>query len=150
MEKKHPLNEVIDITIDKVKQMVDVNTVVGQPIHTPEGVTVIPISRMSFGFGSGGSDWATKNQPADKDNAFGGGAGAGVSVEPTGFLIIKSESVRFLPVAPCPGGPVEKVIDLMPEIVDRVENFVDKRKAEKAEKADAEKAEQPEEAASEE
>lgn len=145
MEKKHPLNEVIDITIDKVKQMVDVNTVVGQPIHTPEGVTVIPISRMSFGFGSGGSDWATKNQPADKDNAFGGGAGAGVSVEPTGFLIIKSESVRFLPVAPCPGGPVEKVIDLMPEIVDRVENFVDKRKADKAEKA-----EQPEEAASEE
>ncbi len=145
MEKKHPLNEVIDITIDKVKQMVDVNTVVGQPINTPQGITVIPISRMSFGFGSGGSDWATKNQPADKDNAFGGGAGAGVSVEPTGFLIIKSESVRFLPVAPYPGGPVEKVIDLMPEIVDRVENFVDKRKADKAEKA-----EQPEEAASEE
>lgn len=137
MENKHPINEVIGITMEKVREMVDVNTIVGQPIHTPEGVTIIPVSKVSFGFGSGGSDFATKNQPANKDNAFGGGAAAGVNIDPVAFLIVKSDSVRLLPVEPVPGGPVEKVIDLVPEIVDKVTGFIDKRKAEKEEKAEA-------------
>lgn len=137
MEKSHPINEVINVTMQKVRDMVDVNTIIGEPIHTPEGVTIIPISKMSFGFGSGGSDFATKNQPANKDNAFGGGAAAGVSIDPVAFLVVKNDIVRLLPVTPVPGGPVEKVIDLMPELMDRVTSFVDKRKAEK----DSQKAE---------
>lgn len=136
MENKHPINEVIGITMEKVREMVDVNTIVGQPIHTPDGVTIIPVSKVSFGFGSGGSDFITKNQPANKDNAFGGGAAAGVNIDPVAFLVVKSDSVRLLPVDPLPGGPVEKVIDLVPDIVDKVTSFMDKRKADKTEPAE--------------
>lgn len=136
MENKHPINEVIGVTMDKIREMVDVNTIVGQPIHTPDGVTIIPVSKVSFGFGSGGTDFATKNQPATKDNAFGGGAAAGVNIDPVAFLIVKSDSVRLLPVEPLPGGPVEKVIDLVPELVDKVSGFMEKRKAEKEAAAD--------------
>lgn len=140
MENKHPIHEVMGITMDKVRQMVDVNTVVGTPITTAEGVTVIPISKVSVGFASGGSDFATKNQPANKDNAFGGGAGAGVNIEPVAFLVIRGESVKLIPVTPLPGGPVEKVIDLVPDMVDKVVSLVEKKKAE--DKA-AEQSEQP-------
>ncbi|MCD8367295.1 MAG: GerW family sporulation protein [Clostridiales bacterium] len=138
MEKKHPISEVMGITMEKVKEMVDVNTIVGTPITTAEGITVVPISKVSFGFASGGSDFATKNQPADKDNAFGGGAGAGVNIDPVGFLVIRNDTVKLIPVAPVPGGPVEKVIDMVPDMVDKVAGMVDKRKTEKAEKAAAE------------
>lgn len=144
MENKHPIHEVMGITMDKVRQMVDVNTVVGTPITTAEGVTVIPISKVSVGFASGGSDFATKNQPANKDNAFGGGAGAGVNIEPVAFLVIRGESVKLIPVAPLPGGPVERVIDLVPDLVDRVVSLVEKKKAEdKA--AEPEQSQQPKE-----
>lgn len=138
MENKSPINDVMGITMDKVREMVDVNTIVGEPIHTPEGVTVIPVSKVSVGFASGGADYATKN--ANKDG-FGGGAGAGVNIDPVAFLIIKSDSVRLLPVAPLPGGPVEKVIDLMPELVDKVTSYIDKRKEEKAAEKPENKAE---------
>lgn len=135
MEKKHPVSEVMGLTMEKVKEMIDVNTVVGDPITTAEGVTVIPVSKVSIGFASGGSDFATKNQAAGKDNAFGGGSGAGISIDPVAFLIIRNDTARLLPVAPLPGGPVEKVIDLMPEIIDRVGSFMEERKADKAKKA---------------
>jgi sporulation protein YtfJ len=131
MENKRPISEVIGVTMEKVREMVDANTVVGQPIHTPEGVTIIPISKISFGFGSAGSDFSTKNQPADKENAFGGGAAAGVNIDPVGFLIVKNDCVRLLPACPGPGGPVERVIDLMPELVDKVTTYIDKKTAEK-------------------
>lgn len=133
MENKHPINDIMGITMEKVRQMVDANTVIGEPIHTPEGVTVIPISKISVGFASGGSDFATKNQPANKENAFGGGAGAGLNIDPVGFLIIKSDSVRMLPVMPSPD-PMSKVIDLMPDLVDKVTGLIDQKKAEKAKK----------------
>ncbi len=138
MEKKHPISEVMGITMEKVKEMVDVNTIVGTPITTAEGITVVPISKVSFGFASGGSDFATKNQPAEKDNAFGGGAGAGVNIDPVGFLVIRNDTVKLIPVTPVPGGPVEKVVDMVPDMVDKVAGMVDKKKAEKAEKAAAE------------
>lgn len=138
MEKKHPINDVMGITMDKVREMVDANTVIGEPIHTPEGVTVIPISKISVGFASAGSDFVSKHQPATKDNPFGGGAGAGVNIDPVAFLIIKSDSVRLLPVMP-PHDPMSKVIDMMPDLVDKVTSFLDEKKAEKAEKREAAK-----------
>ena len=132
MGTNHPINEVIGVTMNKVREMVDANTVVGEPIHTPEGVTIIPVSRISFGFGSGGSDFASKNQSAPKN--FGGGTAAGVNVDPIAFLIVRKDTVRLLPCMPGPYGPVEKLIDLMPEIVDRVSDFVESRKADKDDK----------------
>ena len=77
IEKKTPLNDLMDTTMDKIRDMVDSNTIIGEPITTPDGVTVIPVSRVSFGFGAGGSDFASKHAQAGAPMAFGGGGGAG-------------------------------------------------------------------------
>ena len=129
-ENNHPISEVLHITMDKVKEMVDANTVVGQPITTQDGVTLIPVSRLSFGFATGGSDFGkTQNTPKN----FGGGAGAGVSVIPMAFLIVKDGSVRMLPVAPPPGDTVSRVVDLVPDMFERVTGYIDTKSAGEAE-----------------
>jgi len=119
-------------TMQKIREMVDANTIIGQPITTPDGVMLIPISKISFGFGSGGSDFATKNQPANKDNAFGGGGGAGVNITPVAFLIVNGDSVKALPIAPPANTTVDRVIELMPEIMDKIPFLNKKKKAEPA------------------
>ena len=124
-EINHPINEVLQTTMNKIREMVDANTVVGQPITTQDGVTLIPVSRLSFGFATGGSDFG-KAQPKN----FGGGAGAGVSVIPVAFLIVKDGSVRLLPVAPPPGDTVSRVVDLVPEMFEKVTGYMDKKSAE--------------------
>lgn len=125
MEKKTPLNDFVETTMGKVHEMVDSNAIVGEPITTPDGVTVIPISRVSFGFGSGGGDYGTT-----KTN-FGGGAGAGVKIDPVAFLIIKDGMTRIMPVAIPAAATVDRMLDLVPEVMDRVENFINKKKEEK-------------------
>ena len=123
-ENNHPINEVLQTTMSKVKEMVDANTVVGQPIVTQDGVTLIPVSRLSFGFATGGSDFG-KVQP----RSFGGGAGAGVNVTPMAFLIVKDGAVRMLPVAPPPGDTISRVVDLVPDMFERVTGYIDKKSA---------------------
>ncbi|MGM9538386.1 MAG: GerW family sporulation protein [Candidatus Onthomonas sp.] len=130
MEQKHPINDVLGLTMERLKEMVDVNTVVGTPITTPDGVTVIPISRVSIGFASGGSDFSPKNLPANKDNCFGGGSGAGVTITPVSFLIIHGDNVRIINANPVPDGVVEKAINMVPEIVDKVSDLAGSKKKE--------------------
>ena len=77
---EHPLSDMMTNTMSKIKDMIDVNTVVGSPITTPGGVTIIPVTKVSIGYGGGGSDFATKNMPVNRDNSFGGGAGAGIKI----------------------------------------------------------------------
>ena len=134
MEQNHPINEVLNMTMAKLKEMIDVNTVIGTPITTPDGVTVIPISKVSLGFASGGSDFASKNQSTASGNCFGGGSGAGINISPVSFLIIRGDNVKILPANPMPGGPIDKAIDLVPEIVDKVSNMVEKKKEEQTAK----------------
>ena len=122
MEKKTPLNSLMQATMDKVHEMVDTNTIVGQPITTPDGVTLIPISMVSFGFGSGGGDYGK----AAKDG-FGGGSAAGVRIDPVAFLVIKDGTTRVLPVAVPPVSSVERIVDMVPDVLDRVEKFFDKK-----------------------
>ncbi len=129
-EKKHPLGELMSGTMDKIKAMADVNTVVGTPISAGE-VTIIPVSKVSFGFGVGGSDFATKNQKPDRENSFGGGTGAGVTIMPMGFLIVRGTSVKLLPVAPPPDGALDRVVDMVPDRVDKVTDFVEKQQEKK-------------------
>ena len=117
---EHPINEVIGVTMNRVKELVDANTVVGEPIVAGE-VTIIPVSRISVGFGSGGTDFASKNNSATKN--FGGGTAAGVNVDPIAFLIVRKDTVRLLPCMNGPYGPVEKLVDLVPELVDRFSSF---------------------------
>ena len=129
MDKKHPVSELMRSTIDKIHELVDTNAIVGQPIHTPDGVTLIPISRVNFGFGSGGVDYGKSM----KGENFGGGGGAGVKIDPVAFLVIRDGVTRVLPVAVPPVSTVDRVVDMAPDILDKVERFLEKRQAEKAE-----------------
>ena len=119
------LNSMMNTAMEKVREMVDTNTIVGQPITIPEGVTLVPISKVSFGFGGGGGDYG-KNA---KDG-FGGGSAAGVKISPVAFLVVKDGSVRMMPVTVPPTSTMERVVELVPEIMDKVEKHFDK-KAEK-------------------
>ena len=124
-EKKNSLTDLMRSTMDKVHAMADTNTIVGQPITTPDGVTLIPISKISFGFGGGGGDYG-------KNANFGGGAGAGVKIDPVAFLVIKDGTTRMLPVAAAPMNTVDRIVDIAPEIVDKVEKIIDKKKEKEA------------------
>ena len=118
------LSHMIENTLSKVKDMISVNDVVGTPITTPEGVTIIPISKVSVGFGGGGSDFVSKNVNK-QENPFGGGGGGGVNVTPVAFIIIKGDSVRMLPVAAPANTTADRVVELVPDVLDKISNFVD-------------------------
>lgn len=130
-EKKHPLGELMNGTVDKIRAMADVNTIIGTPIAAGE-VTIIPVSKVSFGFGAGGGEYATKNQKPGQDDSFGGGTGAGVTIVPVGFLIVRGASVKLLPVAPPPDGTLDRVVDMVPDLVDKVTDFVEKQQEKKS------------------
>ena len=133
MEKKNPLNEVLQESMAKVREMVDTNTIVGQPIQTPDGVTLIPISRVSFGFGGGGTAFGNKKEPAADPN-LGSAMGAGVKVEPVAFLIVKEGTVRVMPVAVPAVTTVDRIVEMVPDVVDKVSGFI-KKKTEEPEMA---------------
>ena len=126
MEKQHPIGDLMATTMQKLREIADANTIIGQPIQA-EGVTIIPISKLTVGFASGGSDFASKNQKPEADNAFGGGSGAGMSLSPVAFLIVKADTVRLMPVAAPPAGTVERVMEMVPEVIDKVTNFIEKQ-----------------------
>lgn len=128
MENNHPIGSLMETTMQKIREMVDVNTIVGTPIQTQDGITIVPVSKVSFGFASGGSDFATKNQASGNPNAFGGGSGAGVHITPVAFLVIKDGSVKILPVTPPASTTVDRVVELVPEIVDKVSGMFEKNK----------------------
>jgi sporulation protein YtfJ len=113
----------LENTIAKIREMVDVNSVIGDPITTADGVTIIPVSKVSVGFGGGGSDYVSKN--ANKhENPFGGGAGGGVKVTPVAFLIIKNGSVRMLPVAAPANTTADRIVEMIPDTLDKISDFV--------------------------
>ncbi len=118
--EENRIGELMDVTMTRIKQLVDTNTMVGEPIITPDGITAIPISRVSFGFGTGGSG------DVGKGKSYVGGSGAGVRVEPVGFLIIKDGVCRMINVSSAPTNTVERVIEMLPELIDKAETLVDK------------------------
>jgi len=125
-EIKRPISDLTQITMEQIKQMVDVSTIVGEPIKLSDGVTVIPICKVSYGFASGGSDLPSK---LDK-NLFGGGAGAGVSIKPEGFLIVSGKDSKFVPVTSS-SDPISSAISAIPGAVDKVTDFFNKKKKKK-------------------
>lgn len=120
--KKSQLNDLMQTAMEKVREMVDTNTIVGQPITTPDGVTLIPISKVSFGFGGAGGDYG-KTQPKD----FGGGSAAGVKIDPVAFLVIRDGITRVLPVAVPPVSTLDRVVEMVPDLMDKVEKYFDKK-----------------------
>ena len=115
---EHPIQGMMDTTMEKIRKMVDVNTIIGDPIVAAPGITIIPISKVSYGFASGGSDLPAKNNPKD---LFGGGAGAGVSIQPVGFLVVQDGDVKLLQMSEG-DDTISNVIRAVPDVVDKKEN----------------------------
>ena len=122
------LPNMLENTIAKIREMVDVNSVIGDPITTPDGVTIIPVSKVSVGFGGGGSDYAKSTK-----DAFGGGAGGGVKVTPICFLIVQNGSVRMMPVAAPASTTADRLVEMVPDTLDKIAAFIDSRTEKKAE-----------------
>ena len=127
MEKQHPIDDLMSTTMQKLREIADVNTIVGKPIQAGN-VTIIPISRLTVGFASGGSDFVSKNQKPEADNSFGGGSGAGMNLSPVAFLIVKGDTVKLMPVAPPAATAVDRVVEMVPEVVDKVTDFLAQQK----------------------
>ena len=127
MEKNHPINDLMAETIQKIRETVDANTVVGEPIRAGD-VVLIPVSRISFGFATGASEFGGKAPKAPGDNPFGGGGGAGVKVDPVCFLAVSGSSVKVLPVEMPPLTGVDKVVDMIPDAVTKISGILEKRK----------------------
>jgi len=122
---KHPIESLMTTTMENIRDMIDVNTIIGDAIVTSDGTTVIPISRVSFGFVAGGGEYtvpshgrADATQP--KDLPFAGGTGAGVTVQPLGFLVTGQDQVRLLPAQPY--APIDRIIELMPQAMCEIKN----------------------------
>ena len=119
--EENKINELMDTTISKIRQLVDANTIIGNPIVTPDGITVIPVSRVTFGFGTGGTS-------GSKGVKFTGGNGAGVKVEPIGFFVIKDGACRMMNIAPPAANTVERVVEMVPDVLDKLDAMINKNK----------------------
>jgi len=115
--------------MQKIREMIDANTIVGDPITTPDGVTLIPVSKVTFGFVGGGSDFTQKSTK----NGFGGGTGAGVNIIPVAFMIVKGEDVSMIYVTPTPLSTVDRIIETVPGVIDKVTDFISKNKGDEKE-----------------
>ena len=122
----HPLSDMMMSSMGKIRDMI------GEPIAAGD-VTIIPVTKVSIGYGAGGSDFATKNYPANRDNAFGGGAGAGVNITPVAFLVVRGESVRMLPVAEPASTSMDRLIEQLPDLLDKAEHLLKQKRLAKEE-----------------
>lgn len=111
-------------TMSSIKNLVEVNNIVGEPIVTPDGLTIIPVSKLSFGFGGAGGDSLGSSK-----QGYGGGSAAGVKIEPIGFLVVKDGSVRMVNVSMPAQSGLDRIVDMVPQVMDRIENMTNKSKA---------------------
>lgn len=123
---ENQVNNLLETSLAKIKQMVDVNTVVGDPITTPDGTTILPISRINYGFASGGSDLPSKAQPSS--GLFAGGSGAGINIVPIAFLTVSNGNVRILQIEPY-FSPIDRALEKVPDVVDMLSGLFGKEKS---------------------
>ncbi|MDE6518869.1 MAG: sporulation protein YtfJ [Ruminococcus sp.] len=124
-KKKPSINELIGVSMEKVKEMADVNSIIGDPITTADGTTVIPISKVCYGFASGGSDLPSKY---DKD-LFAGGAGAGISIKPEGFLVISPDGTTKMVTVESGNDKINSAINSVPTFIEKIQSIINKKKA---------------------
>ncbi|MBO5163311.1 MAG: sporulation protein YtfJ [Ruminococcus sp.] len=132
--EKRTINEMLGVSLEKIKEMADTSAIIGDPITTPDGTTVIPISKVSYGFASGGSDLPSKY---DKE-LFGGGAGAGVSIKPEGFLVISPNGDVKMVTMDSANDPISSAVNAVPGIVEKIQGIIAKKKGASASQADVE------------
>src|SRR5690554_4405033 len=130
---EHPIEGLMKTAMESIKDMVDVNTILGDPVETPDGNVIIPISRVAFGFAAGGSEFDIMKRGGEKriegeqgKMPFGGGSGAGITLNPVAFLVVGKEQTRLLPVEG--NALVGRILDLAPELMGKIQNLLDKNK----------------------
>lgn len=122
----HPIEGLMDTAMSNIKAMVDVNTIVGDAVTTPDNTVIIPISTVSFGFAAGGSEFSPKKGnvcDSATNSLFGGGSGGGANVKPIAFLVVSNGNVRLLPVGGS-SSTADKIIDIVPEMVDKLNSVI--------------------------
>ncbi len=129
-EREHPIQGLMDVTLEKIKKMVDSNTIIGNPINMADGTMILPISKVTFGFASGGSDFPSKSNK----ELFGGGGGAGVSISPIAFLVVHGSNVRMIQLADT-SNSVDRAIGMVPEMVDKIADLFKKEPKEQNDSA---------------
>lgn len=144
---EHPIEGLMITAMNSIQDMVDVNTIIGEPIETTNGIVIIPISKVSFGFAAGGSEFKGETideyTKKDKEEAiqyrlpFGGGSGAGVNINPMAFLVIQENTVKLLPVNHT--SSLDKLLDYIPDIVEKANSIIDKTLQNKKEEKNEEK-----------
>lgn len=125
MNNRHPIEGLMQTAMESLKTMVDVNTILGDPVETSDGAVIVPVSRVSFGFAAGGSEFSGKNgkNSSEEDaHPFGGGSGAGIALNPVAFLVVGRESVRLLPVNQ--SAIYDRLIDAVPQFIDQIQGMV--------------------------
>lgn len=125
---EHPIGSLMDTTMEKIKEMIDVNTIIGEPITSPDGTLIIPVSKVSYGFAAGGSDLPTKKENKD---CFGGGSGAGVTIQPVAFLTVYQGDVRLVSVDR-EEGTADKLVNMIPDVLKKVKGVFKKDMSESA------------------
>lgn len=134
MDKNNPISDLLQESMSRMRELADTNAIVGQPIQTPDGVTLIPISRISVGVGGGGSIFGKKRDVNPEGN-LGAGVSAGAKIDPVAFLIVKDGFTRVVPVAAPPLNTVDRIVEIAPDVVDKVTGFIEKQQEKKAAKA---------------
>lgn len=123
---EHPINGLMETAMQSIKDMVDVNTIIGEPVESKDGTIIIPISKVSFGFGAGGSDFGQKNI-AKTDSNFGGGSGGGATIEPVAFMVVGKEEIKLMPVEKA-SSPAQEIIESVPTLLDKIVKVFKKKK----------------------
>ncbi|MBM7614046.1 GerW family sporulation protein [Alkaliphilus hydrothermalis] len=140
---EHPIESLMKTTMESIKEMVDVNTIVGDPVETPDGTVIIPISKVSFGFASGGGDYTVEKEKGKEEKGedkgdvkkitpsgkfpFAGGAGAGVSVQPVAFMIVGNGQMKLMPVDQR-ANTLDNIISMAPKVLQDIQSMVKKNK----------------------
>ena len=122
---EHPIEGMMNITMEKIRQMVDVNTIIGDPIISPDGTTIIPVSKVSYGFASGGADFPRKRP--DAKEPFGGGSGAGITISPIAFLTVSNGKVELMQIQSY-SGYIDRAIEMTPGLIDKISSLFKKNK----------------------
>ncbi len=125
--EENPIGRLMNTTMENVRNVLKTDTVVGDPITTPDGMMLVPISRISIGFGGGGIELNSKRSADTRP--YGGGNATGVKIEPIGFLIIKDGSIRMVNVTPPANNTVDRIIEMVPQVIDKVDAFIEKQKS---------------------